>query len=91
MFDSGAENLSHEEILAILIGSGSRGEDAVALAIRLLAGLWEGLPALASASGDTLLAMRGLGPAKVSAILAAVELGKRLFRQKEAAPPSPDT
>lgn len=85
----GASALSNAELLAILIGSGSPGESAVALMKRLLADCNNNLNTLGKKSIMELTdaKYRGLGPAKAVTILAACELGKR--RQAEKAEERP--
>ncbi len=73
----GASSLSNAELLAILLRTGSTGENVLALATRILA-RFEGLPGLARASFGELCAEHAVGEAKAAQILAALELGKRL-------------
>ena len=77
MMNEGPQNLSDAELLAILVGSGSRGENAVALMQRVLADCKGNLNTLGKMSLKDLTAYRGLGPAKAVSIMAACELGKR--------------
>ncbi len=77
----GPAALSPAELLAILIGSGSLGESAVALMRRVLKDCGNSLNALGKRSIDELCQYKGLGSAKAITILAACELGKR--RQRE--------
>jgi len=66
------------ELLALLIGSGTRGASAITLAGRVLAMTESGLTALKSAAPEELLAIKGIGEASASRILAAAELGSRI-------------
>ena len=75
--DYGAAALSTAELMAIILRSGTAGENVVSLATRLLS-RYEGLPGLARASFRALTAEHGLGEAKVAELKAALELGKRL-------------
>ena len=75
--DSGAGALSNQELLAILLRTGSARENAVALASRLLV-RFEGLVGLARSGFAELCAERGLGEAKAAQVQAALELGRRL-------------
>lgn len=70
--------LSDAELLAVFIGSGSRGCDAVATARQLLAGHGP-LRALLERPAAELARLPGLGPARASALTAALELGQRLL------------
>jgi DNA repair protein RadC len=72
----GPSGLGDNELLAIVIGSGSRGRGALDLANAVLAG-FAGLPGLTRASHDELRRVPGVGPARSAQILAAVELGRR--------------
>ena len=74
----GAGALSTSELLAILLRGGVQGENVVNLATRLLA-RHRGLGGLARASFGELMETRGIGPAKVTQIKAAFELGRRLL------------
>src|SRR3990172_766599 len=74
----GAGALSNAELLAIILRTGSSGENVLALATRLLAQS-DGLPGLARASFGQLCAERSVGEAKAAQLLAALELGKRLI------------
>jgi len=71
----GAPALSSRELLAVLLGTGSRGSSAIDLAESLLG---HGLHALAARSVQDLQRTRGLGRAKATRLLAALELGARL-------------
>jgi len=77
MREAGPGALSSAELLAIILGSGSRQESALDLAQRLLQSP-SGLRFLAEATYEDLCSVKGIGPAKATQIRAAVELGKRL-------------
>lgn len=70
--------LSDAELLAMLIGSGTQRETAVDLAARILKA-FGGLAGLVGASYKRLSRFSGLGLAKCSAILSAIEIAMRLF------------
>ena len=72
----GADALSDAELLAIFLGSGLRGRDAVATARELLAA-YGPLRALLDLPATALVKLPGLGPARASALAAALELGHR--------------
>lgn len=69
--------LSDAELLAILIGSGSRDESAVDLSKRILAAQQNNLNQLARLSISDLKKFKGIGEAKAITIMAALELGRR--------------
>jgi len=74
----GAGALASSELIAILLRVGTEGESVLHVAQRLL-GKYGGLPGLARASFDELCQEKALGPAKVTQLKAALELGKRLL------------
>ncbi|MUK86972.1 DNA repair protein RadC [Ornithinibacillus sp. L9] len=77
----GASHLSNQEILAILLGSGTKEESVMALANRVLMH-FEGLKLLKDATIEELTAIKGIGSAKGVLILSAIEIGKRMNEYK---------
>ena len=77
LFQKGADALSDAELLAILIGSGSRDESAVELCRRILYDNQNNLNELSRLSITNLQSYKGIGEAKAITICAALELGKR--------------
>lgn len=75
--DKGKAVLSDAELVAILIGSGSREESAVDLCKRILASVDHNLNALGKLSIKQLMQFKGIGEAKAITIAAALELGRR--------------
>ncbi len=73
----GKSVLSDAELIAILIGSGSRSESAVDLSKRILASVDNNLNALGKLSLSQLMQFKGIGEAKAISIIAALELGRR--------------
>lgn len=74
----GAQAISTAELLAIILRTGSGGENVLRLAERLLS-QFQDLPGLAQATVAELVAVRGIGPAKAVEIKAALEVGRRLL------------
>ena len=74
----GAGALSSAELLAIILRVGTRDENVIRLAQRLLT-TYDGLAGLAQAPFSEMLTVRGLGPAKATQLKAAFELGRRLL------------
>ena len=72
----GKNALSDAELIAILIGSGSRNESAVDLSKRILASV-DTLNSLGKMSISQLIDFKGIGEAKAITIIAALELGRR--------------
>lgn len=73
----GKSVLSDSELLAILIGSGSRNESAVQLCQRVLKSVDANLNQLGKLSVSQLVQFKGIGEAKAISIIAALELGRR--------------
>jgi len=73
----GIQSLSDAELIAILIGSGSRNETAVELSKRILADVANNLNELGRMSVQDLQKYKGIGEAKAISIVSAMELGKR--------------
>ena len=80
----GVGALSDEELVAILVGSGTRGEDAIAVARRILSEVDGDLHALGRCDPLRLRAIRGIGDARATLIGAAMELGRRRMVREEA-------
>lgn len=81
----GLDTLSNDMLLAILLGTGIQGKNAVTLAQEILEA-FNGLPGLARADYDEILRANidgkkilGIGPAKAIILAAAVELGRRFL------------
>lgn len=74
----GQRRLGDAELLALLLGTGSRGEPVAVQAARLLHELG-GLPNLAKLGPGALEQLVGVGPTKASRIIAAIELGRRVL------------
>jgi DNA repair protein RadC len=76
----GADTLSEAQLLAIVLSTGdaSSGQSALDLAVHLVQ-TFGGLRALDAASIAELCQTKGIGPAKATAIKAALELGRRLL------------
>ena len=73
----GRSILSDAELIAILIGSGSKTESAVALSKRILASVGNNLNELGKLSIKQLMQFKGIGEAKAITIAAALEFGRR--------------
>ncbi|MCM3021885.1 RadC family protein [Heyndrickxia ginsengihumi] len=77
----GATSLSNQELLAILLRTGTKKESVIQLANRLLQ-YFEGLNLLKDASIEEMTAIKGIGTAKAVQVLAAIELGRRISNLK---------
>lgn len=83
LVQKGRSILSNAELIAILIGSGSRNESAVELSKRILGSVNNNLNELGKLSVNQLMQFKGIGEAKAVTIVAALEMGRR--RRGEAA------
>lgn len=76
----GCSALSDAELIAVLLGSGVPGKDAIALG-RELVGRSGGLSALLANPGGA-VPLRGIGPAKRARLVAALELARRSLAEQ---------
>lgn len=77
LINQGATSLSNQELIAILLRTGTRQESVLHLANRVLHH-FEQIQQMKDASIEELTSINGIGQAKAVQILAAVELGRRL-------------
>ena len=84
----GPQTLSDSELLAILLGSGLPGKNAIQLARELLA---NGMSGLLRRELSDLVDLPGMGPAKAARIGAAVELARRFVNGEPDDPPQFDS
>jgi len=80
LLEHGGRSLADSELLAVLLRTGRRGVSALQMAMDLLRESG-GLAGLLTATPHSLRRC-GLGPAKAAALLAAVEVGRRLAREQ---------
>lgn len=73
---AGAEHLTDGELLAIVLGTGTRGASALDVARAVLRGMG-GVPGLVGATRSELAAFPGIGPVRATVLTAALELGRR--------------
>ncbi len=77
MLLKGKSSLTDAELLAIVIGSGTREESALALSKRILLHYDNNLNAVAKLSATELIQFKGIGMAKAVSIITALEMGRR--------------
>jgi len=82
----GVATLGDNELLALLIGHGTAGANALSISNRLLA-VCQGVHGLTRVRSDDLAQIPGVGGALAARILAAVELGRRTLMLSPAARP----
>lgn len=80
LLEKGPGALSDAGLLAILLRTGKKGQNAIELARELIE-KFGGLPGLLSARQEDLRKIKGVGKAKSAHLLAAMEIVRRQFRQ----------
>lgn len=75
--DNSAKNLTDEELLTLLISSGTREQDAVSL-MEMVLKQSQGLKGLSQLSFEEIAAFKGIGKSKGAKIMAALEIGRRI-------------
>ncbi|HPE14540.1 MAG TPA: DNA repair protein RadC [Bacilli bacterium] len=78
----GVENISNEELLAILLKTGTKNTSAKEIAIDVLKEV-ETISNLSNIKKEHLTKIRGIGMTKAVELLAAIELGKRMYLMRE--------
>lgn len=84
MIRHGPQTLSNSELVAILLGSGVKGKNAIQLARDLL---HEGLEGLFKADPAVLAKIPGMGAAKATRVCAAMEISRRRTAREPEEPP----
>lgn len=80
LMKNGATSLSAPELLAIIIGSGIPGENAIQIGQRLLI-KHKSFSGIYKAGFDALYAEPGIGPARAAQIMAAMEIARRMTNE----------
>ncbi|WP_342515257.1 DNA repair protein RadC [Sporosarcina sp. FSL K6-1522] len=76
----GAGSLSNQELIAILLRTGTKSESVLVLANRILSS-FDKIQDLKNVTIEELMAVKGVGQAKAVQLLAAAEIGKRLYQK----------
>src|SRR6266487_807513 len=87
----GPAALTGQELLAILLGTGTRGQDALAVAAEILTRGDGSLRRLATRPWAEVARIHGVGRAKAARVAAAVEPSRRVSRSEHQATSSPIT
>ncbi|WP_270179451.1 RadC family protein [Alkalihalobacillus sp. CinArs1] len=82
LIKGGSEVLSNQELLAIVLRTGTKQESVLELSHRIIQH-FEGLRLLKDASIEELTSLNGVGPAKAVQLMAAIELGRRVSRLQQ--------
>lgn len=83
--EEGADSLSDEELLAILVSTGIKGKPAEKIAAEILL-KFGSLEGLANQPLERLLEIKGLSDVKIIRVAAAFELARRLMVIKRKSP-----
>jgi DNA repair protein RadC len=83
MKERGTESMTNAELISILIGNGTRKENAVTIARKVLTQYGNSLNEFGKATIEELKEMEGIGDFTACRLMAAIEIGKR--RQLESA------
>ena len=78
----GSGSLSNAELLAVLVGSGTKDMSAVDLGNMILSECGGGLRSIADLTAEELIRIDGVGEAKACRIIAGLELAKRIASLK---------
>lgn len=73
----GVENLSNEDLLAVVLKTGTKDASVKSLASQILATL-NNISELQDKKYSQLLKIKGIGPSKATLLIATIELGKRI-------------
>ncbi|MBC8028281.1 MAG: DNA repair protein RadC [Steroidobacteraceae bacterium] len=87
LIERGAQALSDAELVAVLLGTGSAGANALEVARQLISHFGS-LRRMLSAHRRELLDQRGLGPARYATLMAALELARRHYCEAMRAGPA---
>ena len=79
----GADNISAQELLAVLLGRGVAGQSVMHIAQQLMKE-FKSLDAIVNASLEDLQQVKGLGPAKALQLKACLEIARRVMQQELA-------
>jgi len=80
LINFGVENLSNEELIAILLKTGSKFESAKSIASKILVYAGD-IRKLKELQYSDLLKMKGIGISKACVIISAIELGNRINKE----------
>jgi len=78
----GVSNLSNEELISIILKTGTKNESVKSLATRVLTSIG-GINKLKDIKINTLTIIKGIGKVKAMELIAAIELGKRIYYDKD--------
>jgi len=77
------ENLSNEELISIILKTGTKGYSVKTLS-SLIMSEYKSIENLQNATVNKLLKIKGIGKVKAIELIAALELGKRVYRNQKS-------
>lgn len=83
LLSHGVHGLSDAELIAVVLQTGTKGKDVIALSIELL-NICGGLAGIEKIGADELLKIQGLNKAKVTKLKASIEMGRRTIYSSRA-------
>ena len=84
LLELGPGVLSDADLIAVLFGSGSAGESVTEVAARVARSV--NLRRIRNVSVEELVGIKGMGPARAAQLLAAAEIGRRLWPEGDQIP-----
>ena len=85
LIDKGAEVLTNSELLAIIIGAGSKDESVIQLSQRILLASDNQFSGLSRFSVEDFQQYKGIGTAKSVSLCALFEISRRRNKEKKSA------
>ena len=82
MLKYGVENLSNEDLIAIILKTGTKSYSAKNLSHMILASIKD-ISNLKDLSLNSLMNIKGIGMVKAMELIAAIELGRRVYYEKK--------
>ncbi|NLY80186.1 MAG: DNA repair protein RadC [Lysinibacillus sp.] len=81
LIKQGPQSLSNQELIAIILRTGTKDESVLSIANRVL-NYFEKFHELKHATLEEIVSIKGIGEAKAVQLLAAIELGRRLSQKQ---------
>lgn len=83
LYEYGSENLSNEELLAIILKTGSKKMNVKELSLKLLESIGD-ISKLKDVGINSLMKLDGIGKVKAIEVKAALELGRRVYSNNDS-------
>ena len=81
LYQYGSENLSDEELISIILKTGTKGISVKEVSLKLLENVGD-IRRLKDIGINTLMRINGIGRVKAIEIKAAIELGRRIYQER---------